>query len=163
MLRDPYKCVGWTDPSVGVLQCSKPLHKVVHNISLGQTLTLPSVASTASSPFLLSLCVLLLTQRSASLHWHKRCTTRLEPRRNPAQCLALPALLLLFPRAEVVLAARVVRRDRGTAVRFHGDNVGLEREGVDELEGWGEGRRVRCFVFVYARACGMAKSVRKAK
>jgi len=114
---------------MGLFQRSKPLHKVIHDISLGLTLTNSSVRSSSSSSLLLSL----LLQRSASLHGHKRSAERLKPRRDAAQRLALPSLLLVFSRTEVGLAASRVRSDRRAAVGLCVQNVGLEREWVDKL------------------------------
>jgi hypothetical protein len=127
-------------PSVGVLQRSKSFHKVVHNISLGLTQTQTSGdnrrGSVARRPLLHQL---LPIQRGTSLHRDERCAARLKPRRNPAQRLALPALFLVFPRMEVGLAAGGERRDRCAALGLYGEDVGLEREGVDELGVWEPG------------------------
>ena len=129
-------------PSVGVLKRSKSFHKVVHNISLGLTLTQTSGDNRRGSVARrLLLHQLLLIQRGASLHRDERRAARLKPRRNPAQRLALPALFLIFPRVEVGLAAGGVRRDRCAALGLYGEDVGLEREGVDELGGCGNGER----------------------
>ena len=125
---------------MGILQRSKSFHKVVHNISLGLTLTQTSGNNSRGSiARRLLLPQLLLIQCDASLHGHERRTARLKPRRNPAQRLTLPTLLLVFPRVEVGLAAGGVRRDRCTALGLYGKDVGLEREWVDELGGgeWG--------------------------
>ena len=119
---------------MGVFQCSKSFHKVVHDISRGLTLT-TSVASSL---------LLLLTQRGAGLHGHERCAERLEPRRDATQHLALSSLLLVFSRTEVSLAASGVRSDRRAAVRLCVENVGLEGEWVDKLvvvRGGGRSRR----------------------
>ena len=63
---------------------------------------------------------------------------RLKPWRNPAQRFALPALFLVFLRTEVGLAAGGVCRDRCAALGLYGEDVGLEREGVDELGVWSD-------------------------
>ena len=114
---------------MGVFECSKSFDKVVHDISLGLTLT-----SSVASSFLLSL-LLLLTQRGAGLHGHERCAERLEPRRDATQRLALSPLLLVFTCTEVSLAASGVRSDRRAAVGLCVENVGLEGEWVDKLVG----------------------------
>ena len=116
---------------MGVFERSKPLHKVVHDISLVLTQTLP----TSVAPFspLTTTSFLPIQRGGASLHGHKRCAERLEPRRDATQRLALPPLLLVFARAEVSLAPRRERSDRRTTVGFCVDDVGLEREWVDEL------------------------------
>jgi hypothetical protein len=121
---------------VGVLQRSKSFHKVVHNISLGLTLTQTSGDNSKGSVACPLLHQLLLIQCGASLHGGERRAARLKPRRDPAQRLALPALLLVFPHAEVGLTADGVRRDHCTALRLYGEDVGLECEGVDELGVW---------------------------
>ena len=108
---------------MGVFQCGESFHKVVHDISLGLTLT-----SSVASSLLLSLL-----QRGTSLHGHKRCAERLKPRRNATQRLALSSLLLVFSRTEAGLAAGRARSDRCAAVGFCLEDVGLEREGVDKL------------------------------
>src|SRR6267142_2727109 len=112
-------------PSVRALQRGKSFHKVVHNISLWLALTI--FASRLLSLLLRPLPLLLLTERGASLHGHERCAARLEPRRNPAQRLALSALLLVFPRTEVFLAASRVGRDHRVAIGLHFKNVRHER------------------------------------
>lgn len=125
---------------MGVLQCGESFHKVIHNIS--PRLTLTGVASRLLLPFLLRLLLLLLlTERSTSLHGHKRCAARLKPRRDPAQRLALSALLLVFPRTEVFLAASRVGRDHRAAIGLHFKDVRLESEGIDELGRRGLSRR----------------------
>lgn len=124
---------------VGVLQRSKSFHKVVHNISLGLTLTQTSGDNSKGSVACPLLHQLLLIQCGASLHGGERRAARLKPRRDPAQRLALPALLLVFPHAEVGLTADGVRRDHCTALRLYGEDVGLECEGVDELGVWEAG------------------------
>ena len=106
-----------------VFQRGEFFHKVIHDISLGLTLT-----SSVASSLLLSLL-----QRDTSLHGHERCAERLEPRRDATQRLALPSLLLVFSRTEAGLAASHVRSDRRAAVGFCLENVGLEREWVDKL------------------------------
>jgi hypothetical protein len=127
-------------PSVGVLQCSKLFHKVIHNISLGQTQTQTSGDNRRGSVTRrLPLHQLLPIQRGASLHGDERRAAWLKPRCNPAQRLALPALFLVFPRMEVGLAAGGEGRDRCAALGLYGEDVGLEREGVDELGVWEAG------------------------
>jgi len=118
---------------VGVLQRSKSFHKVVHNIALGLTLTQTSGDNSKGSVARPLLHQLLLIQRGASLHGDERRAARLKPRRNPAQRLALPALLLVFPSAEVGLAADGVRRNRCAVLGLYGEDVELEREWVDEI------------------------------
>ena len=121
---------------MGVFQRSKFFHKVVHDISVGLTLT-TSVASSL---------LLLLTQGGAGLHGHERCAERFEPGRDAPQRLALSPLLLVFSRTEVSLAAGGVRSGRRAAVGLCVEDVGLEREWVDKLvvvrgqeRGWGYG------------------------
>ena len=114
-----------------VLQRSKSFHKVVHNISLWPALAI--LASRLLPPLLRPLPLLLLTERGAVLHGHERCAARLEPRHDPAQRLAFSALLLVFSRTEVFLAANRVGRDHRAAIGIHFKNVHLESEGVDEL------------------------------
>jgi hypothetical protein len=118
-------------PSVRALQRSKSFHKVVHNISLWLALTI--FTSRLLSLLLRPLPLLLLTEGGTSLHGHEGCAARLEPRRNPAQRLALSALLLVFPRTEVFLAASRVGRDHRAAIGLHFKNVRLESEGIDKL------------------------------
>ena len=116
---------------MGVFERSKSLHKVIHDISLVLTQTLPT--SVASFSPLTTTAFLPIQRGGASLHGHKRCAERLEPRRDATQRLALPPLLLVFARAEVSLAPRRERSDRRATVGFCVDDVGLEREWVDEL------------------------------
>jgi hypothetical protein len=73
---------------MGVFELSKSFYKVVHDISL--MLALPSSVASFSP--------LLLAQRGASLHGHKRRAERLEPRRDTTQRLAFSSLLLVFSR-----------------------------------------------------------------
>jgi hypothetical protein len=109
-----------------VLQRSKSIHKIVHNISLRYKV-------------LRSLLLLfnLLTQRRrrrTSLHRHERSTARFKPRCDPPQRLALPPLLLFLPCAEVRLVAFGLCCDRCAAVGLDVEYVRFERERVDELE-----------------------------
>lgn len=112
---------------MGVFQRSKPLHQIIHDISLWPTQAISDVAS--PSPLLLSL----LLQRSARLHGDKRRAERLEPRRDAAQRLPLPSLFLVFSRTEVGLPPSRARSDRRAAVGLYVQNVGLERERVNKI------------------------------
>jgi hypothetical protein len=115
--------------SVRVLQRGKSIHKIVHNISLGQILP------TSALPLFLPLPLLLLTQRRTSLHRHERSTARLKPRRDPPQRLALPPLLLFLPCAEMGFVAFGLCCDRCAPVGLGVEYVGFESEWVDELQG----------------------------
>jgi hypothetical protein len=118
--------------SVRLLQRGKSIHKIVHNISLWQTLP------TSAFPLLLSflpLLLLLLTQRRTSLHRYERSTARLKPRCDPPQHLALPPLLLFLPCAEIGFVAFGLCCDRCASVGLDVEYVGFESEWVDELEG----------------------------
>jgi hypothetical protein len=118
-----------------VLQRSKSIHKIVHNISLGHTTTTSSASHLPSLLF-----VPLLTQRRTSLHRYERSTQWLKPRCDPPQRLALPPLLLFLPCAEMGFVAFGQCCDRCASVRLDVEYVGLESEWVDELEGRKEGR-----------------------
>jgi hypothetical protein len=116
--------------SVRVLQCGKSIHKIVHNISLGQILPTTMTTSSAHPTFLLQQ-----TQGRTSLHGYERSTERLKPRCDLPQRLALPPLLLLLPRAEMGLMAFGLCCDRCAPVGLDVEYVRFEGEWVDELEG----------------------------
>ena len=120
-------------PSVRVFQRGKSIHKIVHNISLGQVLTSRGGVTSSSLKLLL-----FLSQRRASLHRDERCAARLEPRCDPTQRLALPAVLLVFPCAEVGLVACSERCECRASVGLDVEHVGFEGVWVDELGGEGE-------------------------
>ncbi len=109
-------------------QCSEPVDKIIHDVSGVSSLTCSS--SITAHPILLPL----LVQRWARLHGYERRAARLEPGGDTAKRLALPALLLVLPRAEESLAPGGVRRERRAAVGLDGEDVRLESERVDELE-----------------------------
>ena len=112
------------------LQRRKPIHKIVHNISLGKTLP------TSASPLLLLFLPLLqlLTQRRTGLHRYEQSTARLEARRDPPQRLALPPPLLFLPCAEMGFVAFGLCCNRCASVGLDVDYVRIESEWVDELE-----------------------------
>jgi len=118
--------------SMRVLQRGKSIHKIVHNISLVQILptTGDSGATIASkSPLLL----LLLTQRSTSLHRYEWSTKRFKPRCDPTQRLSFPSLLLFFPCVEMSFVAFGLCCYRCTSVGFDVEYVRFESEWVDEV------------------------------
>ena len=113
--------------SVRLLQRGKSIHKIVHNISLVQTLT------TGALPLLLPF--LLLTQRRTSFYRYERSTAWLKARCDPPQRLALPPLLLFLPCAEMGFVAFGLCCDRCASVGLGVEYVRFESEWVDELEG----------------------------
>jgi len=124
-------------PSVRVFQRGKSIHKIVHNISLGQVLT--SGASSCRGRVTSSLMLLLLLflpQCRTGLHRDERCAARLEPRCDPTQRLALPAVLLVLPCAEIGFMACRVGCDRCTSIGLDVEYMGFDGVGVDELGGW---------------------------
>ncbi len=110
-------------------QRSEPVDKIIHDVSGVSSLICSSITA---HPVLLPL----LVQRWARLHGNERRAARFEPGGDAAEGFTLAALLLVLPRAEECLAPGSVRGEGRATVGLDGEDVWLESERVDELEGW---------------------------